>query len=146
MVMPVRNGEEYIEEAIRSVLLQGYPELDFIIRDGGSTDGTLNIVRRYERWLTCISETDHGQADAIARGFAQGQGSLLAWLNSDDTYLPGALALAGRAHLQDSAALLFGMVLHVHQGTGARETWTSRGLTAAAVISYWQGQACWQQP
>jgi glycosyltransferase involved in cell wall biosynthesis len=146
VVMPVLNSADYLEEAIRSVLLQGYPGLEFIIRDGGSTDGTRDIVRRYEPWLTLTSETDHGQADAIARGFAQSRGSLIAWLNADDMYLQGALALAARAHLEDPDALLCGEVIHLDQGTGARKTWTSRGLTAAAAVSYWDGRACWQQP
>jgi glycosyltransferase involved in cell wall biosynthesis len=146
VVMPVLNGREYVEEAIRSVLLQSYPELEFIVRDGGSTDGTLDIVRRYEPWLTCVSKADHGQADAVAEGFAQSQAPLIAWLNADDMYLPGALTHAARAHLEDPNALLCGEVIHLDQETGTCETWTSRGLTAAAAVAYWEGRACWQQP
>jgi glycosyltransferase involved in cell wall biosynthesis len=83
---------EFLEETIRSVLLQGYPELEYMVIDGGSTDNSLDIIRKYEPWLTAwVSEPDRGQADAINKGFQKATGTVMAWLNSDDCYAPGSL-------------------------------------------------------
>ncbi|MCK4830610.1 glycosyltransferase, partial [bacterium] len=92
IVTPSLNQGQFIEETIRSVLLQGYCDLEYIIIDGGSTDGAIEIIKKYEKWLTYwVSEKDHGQAHAINKGLKQSKGSLAAWLNSDDLYLPRAL-------------------------------------------------------
>jgi len=92
IVTPSYNQGQFIEETIRSVLLQGYPNLEYIIRDGGSTDGSVDIIKKYEPWLTCwTSEQDGGQADAINKGFSACTGELLGFINSDDLYARGAL-------------------------------------------------------
>jgi len=92
IVTPSHNQGRFIEETIRSVLLQGYPELEYIIVDGGSTDESLDIIRRYEKWLThWVSEEDGGQVDALSKGFRCLNGEYLNWLNSDDYLLPNAL-------------------------------------------------------
>jgi glycosyltransferase involved in cell wall biosynthesis len=92
IITPSYNQGQFIEETIRSVLLQGYPDLDYIIMDAGSTDETLSIIRKYEPWLSSwVSEPDRGQSDAINKGFRRAQGEILAWNNSDDTYEKGAL-------------------------------------------------------
>jgi GT2 family glycosyltransferase len=86
------NQGDYLEETIRSVLLQGYPNLEYIVLDGGSTDQTPAILERYRHDLTyCISEPDEGQSNALNKGFRLATGDILAWLNSDDRYLPGTL-------------------------------------------------------
>lgn len=95
IVTPSFNQGQYVEETIRSVLLQGYPNLEYIILDGGSTDGSVEIIRRYGRWLAYwASEPDRGQAHAINKGFLQASGMILGWLNSDDRLLPTALQSA----------------------------------------------------
>ena len=95
IVTPSYNQGQFIEETIRSVLLQGYPDLEYMVIDGGSTDGSVEIIRKYEPWLAYwVSEKDRGQSHAINKGFARSTGEIMAWLNSDDLYAPGALAVA----------------------------------------------------
>jgi glycosyltransferase involved in cell wall biosynthesis len=87
IITPNFNQAKYIEETIRSVLLQGYPCIEYIIIDGGSTDGSLEIIKKYEKWLTYwTSVPDTGQSNAINKGFLKATGSITAWLNSDDIY------------------------------------------------------------
>ncbi len=86
------NMAGYIEQTIRSILSQGYENLEYIIIDGGSTDGTKEIIERYKDSLAYyVSEPDKGMYDAISKGFSHATGEILAWLNADDIYLPGAL-------------------------------------------------------
>jgi glycosyltransferase involved in cell wall biosynthesis len=105
IVTPSFNQGQYIEATIRSVLAQDYPAIEYIVMDGGSTDGTLEILRRYGDRLRWVSARDGGQADAINRGWRSGDGEILAWLNSDDVYLPGAVSAAVAALHQHPAAL-----------------------------------------
>jgi len=101
IVTPSFNQARYIEATIQSVLLQEYPRIEYIIVDGGSTDGTVNLIKKYEaRLASWVSEKDHGQTDAINKGFARAKGDILAWINSDDTYEPGAVSAAVK-YLQD---------------------------------------------
>jgi glycosyltransferase involved in cell wall biosynthesis len=92
IVTPSYNQGQFIEETIRSVLLQRYPNLEYIVIDGGSTDDTVNIIKKYEGSLHCwTSEPDQGQADALNKGFAYAAGDICAYLNSDDWLLPNSL-------------------------------------------------------
>jgi len=91
----------YIEETIASVLAQDYPNVEYIVMDAGSTDDTLSILRKYEGRLQYTAQSDGGTADAINQGFARSHGSILAFLNADDTYLPGAISTAVSALLAE---------------------------------------------
>ena len=105
IVTPSLNQGRYLETAMRSVLEQDYPRLEYIVIDGGSTDGSLDVIRRYEERLALwVSEPDKGQAAAINRGLTQTKGEIVAWLNSDDAYLPGAIAQAVAALAEHSEA------------------------------------------
>ena len=91
------NLASYLEEAIRSVLDQGYPNLELVVVDGGSTDGSVEVIEGYaEQIKWWVSEKDEGQYDAVEKGFAQTSGEIMAWLNSDDKYLPRGLWEIGK--------------------------------------------------
>jgi glycosyltransferase involved in cell wall biosynthesis len=117
IVTPSYNQGQFIEETIRSVLLQGYPDLEYIIMDGGSTDGSVEIIRKYESWLTYwVSEPDRGQSDAINKGLDKSTGEIMAWLNSDDTYRPNALARAVSYFVENPECdILYGEAWHTNE-------------------------------
>lgn len=97
IVTPSYNQGQFLEETIRSVLLQNYPNFEYIIMDGGSTDNSVKIIKQYEKFLTYwISENDKGQADAIYRGFKKTSGDIIAWINSDDYYLQNAFKVVSK--------------------------------------------------
>jgi glycosyltransferase involved in cell wall biosynthesis len=117
IVTPSYNQGQFIEETIRSVLLQGYPDLQYGIVDGGSTDGTLDIIRRYEPWLSFwISEADRGQTNAINKGWRKANGDAVTWLNSDDLLLPFSLPWTVCSLFQnDEVGLVYGDVLFIDE-------------------------------
>lgn len=103
IITPSFNQGQYLEETIRSILLQGYPNLEYHIIDGGSTDQSVEIIRKYERWLTSwVSERDRGQCEAINKGYARCTGEIFNWVCSDDLLTPDALATVGREFAEDA--------------------------------------------
>ena len=94
IITPSYNQGQFIEDTIQSVLEQDYPNVEYLVVDGGSNDNTLDILKQYEGRLKWISEEDKGQADAINKGIQKTSGEIACWLNSDDTILPNAVSRA----------------------------------------------------
>lgn len=134
------NQGQFIEETIRSILLQGYPDVEYIIIDGGSTDESVKIIKKYQPWLTYwVSESDRGQTHAINKGLALTTGKLFNWINSDDLLLPRALAVVGSG----TGSAIAGGVINFANGHG--ETIVNRNLSPTLLIKGVPGTV-FQQP
>jgi glycosyltransferase involved in cell wall biosynthesis len=121
LVTPVFNSVKYVEATIRSVLKQDYPNLDYYIVDGGSTDGTLDIIRKYECQISgWISEPDRGMYDAINKGFARTSGEVMGWISATDKLQPGGLTVVGK---------VFRDLPQVEWITGRRTVYDDEGKT-----------------
>ncbi|MGH9851821.1 MAG: glycosyltransferase family 2 protein, partial [Blastocatellia bacterium] len=141
VITPSYNQVRFIEQTIRSVLLQQYPKLEYIIIDGGSVDGSVEVIRRYEPWLSYwVSEPDRGQSHAINKGFERATGQVLCWLNSDDYYLPGALLTAGRI-LADGTNnyALVGHCLKVYQDGRPAVKLEGHYENRRRLLQFWKG-------
>jgi hypothetical protein len=104
VVVPSYQQGAFLEETLRSVLLQGYPALELLVMDGGSTDETVAVIKKYEPWIAgWVSEKDGGQSAAINKGWRRARGDLVTWLNSDDLLLPGWAEAASAAFVADPA-------------------------------------------
>lgn len=147
IVTPSYNQGYFIEETIRSVLLQSYPNLEYIIIDGNSDDDTLNIIKKYDFHLAhWVSEPDRGQAHAINKGFAQATGEVFGWLNSDDILLPGALFHLAKAFQQAPDAILMGEVLNVDEQYGYTWLEQPKNVTFTHMVEPWRHNVFWHQP
>jgi len=136
IVTPSFNQAQFLERTILSVLNQNYPDLEYLIIDGGSTDGSVEIIKKYERWLAYwVSERDAGQSDALNKGFARATGELVGWQNSDDIYLPDACREAADAlRRSPDVDIVFGNRLDIDasdQVTGETR------FTPFSVTGYW---------
>jgi len=117
IVTPSFHQARYLEQTMRSVLEQDYPNIEYLVIDGSSKDGSVDIIKRYESRLAFwVSEKDSGQAEAVNKGFARASGEIVAWLNSDDYYLPGAVSAAVKI-LQENpdVVLIYGDMLAVDE-------------------------------
>jgi glycosyltransferase involved in cell wall biosynthesis len=133
IVIPNYNYGCYLEETIRSILLQGYPNLESIVIDGGSTDNSVEIIKKYEPWLTYWeSEADRGQTHAINKGLARATGEIFNWINSDDILMPGALLAIGRG-MQNHDAFV-GVVNNFDDG-GKSEKVVPQNITSTGLLT-----------
>ena len=141
IVTPSYNQGQFIEETIRSVLLQGYPDLEYIIIDGGSGDGTVDIIRKYEDKLAYwFTGPDKGQAHAINKGFKRATGEIFGWINSDDYYYPGVFPVIARAFVEHpEIALIHGYEHHVDRnGHVIQEVFPA--LKDARAVTFYVGK------
>lgn len=118
VITPSYNQSGFLEDTIKSVLAQDYPAIEYLIVDGGSTDGSVEIIHKYKSELTWwVSEPDEGQASAINKGMAKARGEIVAWLNSDDLYLPGAVSRAvAEYQSHPQLGLVFGNAVTIDAG------------------------------
>jgi glycosyltransferase involved in cell wall biosynthesis len=117
VVTPSYNQGQFIRDTIESVLSQDYSPIEYLVIDGGSNDGTLDVLKEYGERIFWISEKDDGQADAVNKGWRMARGGVLGWLNSDDVYLPGAVSNAVAAlNSHPDAAAVYGEGYHIDQG------------------------------
>jgi glycosyltransferase involved in cell wall biosynthesis len=132
IVTPSYNQGGFIEEAIRSVLLQGYPDLEYIIIDGGSTDETIDVIKKYEPWLAYWeSEPDRGQSHAINKGLLKSTGKLFNWHNSDDVLMPNAIGIVAKVMVEHpEASYVYGDRIYIDEmgvcRAGSKETGGSK--------------------
>lgn len=120
IITPSFNQAKYLDATIRSVLEQDYPNIEYIIVDGGSTDGSVEVIQQYAgRIAWWVSEKDKGQTDAINKGFARASGQILAWLNSDDIYCAGAVSAAVKSLMENpEAAMVYADCDFIDEGGG----------------------------
>ncbi|MFC1851867.1 glycosyltransferase family 2 protein [candidate division CSSED10-310 bacterium] len=148
VVTPSYNQAQFLEETIRSVLLQDYPDLEYIIIDGGSTDHSVEIIRKYASFLAYwISEKDNGQSHAINKGWKRVTGEIISWLNSDDLYTPNALFAVGEAHVFNPGNIIAGKVINFKTAiTNPLQTIVPENLTWQNFLKFWQHELIWHQP
>jgi len=153
IVTPSLNQVQFLEETIRSVLLQGYPDLEYLIIDGGSRDDSIDIIKKYEQWLYFwISEPDTGQTEAINKGLKIITGKIFGWLNSDDLYLPGALPSVAVAFLYNPNDIIAGNVVNINNETGEEHLIEQHNIYLENLIKFWGGMGIshhshtWHQP
>jgi len=137
IVTPSYNQVEYLEETIRSVLLQGYPDLEYIIMDGGSTDGSVEIIRKYEPWLAhWVSGPDRGQTHAINQGWEHATGEILAYINSDDCYFPETIAVIVQAfHTNPQAGMIYGTAIVVDETGEPLRVWKGQTFSLETMLT-----------
>lgn len=147
IVTPSYNQGQYLEETIRSVLLQDYPNLEYLVIDGGSHDRTLEVLRRYSDQLHFwVSERDRGQSHALNKGFTRGTGEIFAWVNSDDLLEPGALVAVAEAWRRKPGTLIAGRVIWFEHEGGALRERLPRNLAFEPLVAYWRGASEFHQP
>ena len=129
LITPSFSQVKFIRQTIDSVLSQNYPNLEYLVMDGGSADGTVEILKSYGKQITWVSESDHGQADAINKGLKQATGDILGYLNSDDVLLPGSLQAIGKyfANHPDCDWLTGDCIVVGIDGRPAKTNWLVRG-------------------
>jgi glycosyltransferase involved in cell wall biosynthesis len=137
IITPSFNQGQFIEETIRSVLLQNYPNVEYIVIDGGSTDNTVKILKKYEQYLTWISEPDDGQTDAINKGLIISTGDIIAYLNSDDIYLPGTFFKIAQFLIKNTdVEMVYGNILHINKESEIFEYPKTQQVTLEKMFTF----------
>jgi glycosyltransferase involved in cell wall biosynthesis len=135
IVTPSFNQGAFIAETVESVLSQDYSAVEYLVMDGGSTDGTLDVLRRFGDRVKWVSEPDRGQTDAINKGWRQATGDIIAWLNADDLYLPGALAqVAGFFQAHAGIDAVYGDCDYVDAGGRTLEPYPTRPYDYVTLV------------
>lgn len=138
VITPSFNQARYLEQTIRSVLGQGYPRIEYIVVDGASTDGSVEIIKKNaDKLAWWVSERDSGQAEAINKGLGRATGEIAAWLNSDDYYLPGAVSSAVRVFEENpDVVLVYGDMLAVDENGDPFNTLRYKQLTLQDLLCF----------
>ncbi|NOT63960.1 MAG: glycosyltransferase [Acidobacteria bacterium] len=135
VITPSYHQGRYLEETLRSVLLQNYPNLEYFVIDGGSEDESRSIMQRYAPWLSdWVSEKDNGQAHAINKGLQRATGEILNWINSDDLLMPGALAEIALSFVETQAEAVAAACINF--GQGPEKIITNENLTVAGLLVF----------
>ncbi len=149
IVTPSYNQGKYIEEAIRSILLQGYPNLEYVIIDGASSDGAVDTIRKYDGFITTwVSEPDEGQYQAINKGIARCTGDIFNWINSDDMLCPEALGNVARAWVDAPGTVIAGSVVDFSEN-GTERVAVPKALSSRNLVRFFDREEtglCWAQP
>ncbi|MET0463960.1 MAG: glycosyltransferase family 2 protein [Chitinophagaceae bacterium] len=145
IITPSFNQGQYIEDTILSIIEQNYPNLEYIIIDGGSTDETVSVIEKYsDRISYWVSEKDKGQSDAINKGFRMATGDIINWINSDDQLMPGSLhAIAAYFNKHKDVILVHGRIAYFGEGISS---FTSKNLPAGDLEKRYVAHICMPQP
>ncbi len=138
IITPSFNQARYLEQTIQSVLGQDYPRIEYIVVDGASTDGSVEIIKKYaDKLAWWVSEKDSGQAEAINKGLARATGEIVAWLNSDDYYLPCAVSAAAKVFEENpDVVLVYGNMLAVDERGNAFNTLMYKQLSLQDLLCF----------
>ncbi len=149
IITPSYNQGVFIEETIRSILYQNYPNLEYIIIDGGSTDNTLEIISKYKKWIDIvISEKDSGQSNAINKGWKLATGEITTWINSDDILAPNCLYEIVRLYKEGNSQnkLFAGKVINFYDNSEKKYEIIQKNINFDNVIRFWKKSCFWHQP
>lgn len=145
VVTPSFNQARYIESNIASVLAQGYPSVEHLVIDGGSTDGTLDVLRRHGH-LVWSSGPDGGQSDALNRGFRKASGEIVGWLNSDDTYCPGVFREVAALFDDPEVMFVHGDGYEIDGEGKVLRPMISKGVSFEGLVRFWRWEYEFVQP